>query len=220
MPPIEPEPSPWTFEFHTWPAGTDCVAQGADLEPGTILNAYRRGLFPMPHDDSILWWSPERRGVLQLDHFAQSRSLGKARKRFTVTVDQSFIDVIDGCADPSREGAWIDGPMRAAYIRLHAMGWAHSVETRNASGELAGGLYGLALGGLFCGESMFHRETDASKVALAALVDLLDDGVDRLIYVQWRTPHLASLGIEEWSRERYRDALEVLLESPLPEIWQ
>jgi len=220
MPPIQPEPSPWRFAPHEWPAGTDCIAEGADLEPGTILMAYRMGLFPMPHDDSILWWSPERRGVLQLDQFKESRSLRKSRKRFTVIVDGAFTDVIDGCADPSREGAWINSSMRAAYIRLHEMGWAHSVETRNASGELMGGLYGLALGGLFCGESMFHRETDASKVALAALVDLLDDGAARLIDVQWRTPHLASLGIEEWPRQRYLDALEGLLASPLPGIWQ
>src|SRR5665811_2422717 len=117
MPPIQPEPSPWRFVMREWPAGTDCIAEGADLAPGTILTAYRIGLFPMPHDDSIFWWSPEQRGVLQLDHFKESRSLRKARKRFTVTVDQSFADVIDACADPSRAGAWIDGPMRAAYIR-------------------------------------------------------------------------------------------------------
>lgn len=219
MPAVEPEPSRWAFELEQWPIGTDCVAEGADLEPGTVLAFYRAGLFPMPHGDSLLWWSPERRGVLRLDRFRQSRSLRKAGKHFTVTIDTDFEGVIDGCADPSRDGAWIDARMRKAYVELHDLGWAHCVETRNERGELVGGLYGLALGGLFCGESMFHRETDASKVALAALVDILDDGVDRLIDVQWKTPHLESLGVQEWPRETYLGALNRLLAAPMPQIW-
>ncbi len=209
----------WDFNSSSWPDGTDCVAEGADLEPGTILKFYRMGLFPMPHGSSLYWWSPEQRGVLQLDHFRESRSLHKSKKRFAFTVDESFTQVIDGCADPSRDGAWIDSAIRAAYIELHRLGWAHSIETRNPGGELVGGLYGLALGGLFCGESMFHLETDASKAALAALVDLLDDGVRRLVDVQWQTPHLESLGVEQWPRERYLATLDGLLSAPLPQIW-
>ncbi|MBC7597072.1 MAG: leucyl/phenylalanyl-tRNA--protein transferase [Kineosporiaceae bacterium] len=220
-------PSPWVFDPSAWPSD-DCVAAGADLAPATIIAAYEAGAFPMPHDDELLWWSPMMRGVLEPGALRVTRSLRKSIRHFAITVDQDFAGVIDACADPDREGAWIDNGMREAYIRLHELGWAHSVETRDADGALVGGLYGLCLGRLFAGESMFHRRTDASKAALAGLVDLLDDGFDDetdqhtdwLIDVQWQTPHLASLGVTNWPRERYLEAISGLQGPPFPPIWR
>ena len=142
---------------------------GADLEPGTLLAAYRRGLFPMPADDprraAMLWWSPVERGVLPLDGLRVSRSLRQSVRKMEVRVDTAFDDGDPGLRRPRRDGAWIDEEILAAYTRLHELGWAHSVEAWQ-DGELVGGLYGVAVGGLFAGESMFHRVTDASKVAL------------------------------------------------------
>ncbi len=209
-------PSPWRFEPDQWPE-EDCVASGADLEPETIIEAYRHGAFPMPHEGELLWWSPTRRGVLPRAGIHVSRSLRRSRRRLSVTVDESFEEVIDACADPSRPGSWIDEAIREAYVRLHRLGWAHSVETRDADGALVGGLYGLNLGGLFAGESMFHRATDASKVALAALTDIV--GPRGLIDVQWSTPHLESLGIVQLSRAAYLDAIAPLIDAPPPAEW-
>ena len=146
-----------------------------------------------------------------------TRSLRRSCARFDVRVDTSFEEVIDACADRRRPGAWISRDIKRAYVRLHHLGWAHSVETW-LGGRLAGGLYGLAIGGLFAGESMFHRETDASKAALVALVALLreGDGSDRLLDVQWATPHLVSLGAVEISRHRYHELLGRALARPLP----
>ncbi|MCW2532985.1 MAG: leucyl/phenylalanyl-tRNA--protein transferase [Blastococcus sp.] len=214
MNPVPLDPSPWVFDPSVWPAD-DCVAGGADLEPGTIVDAYRHGAFPMPHDGQLLWWSPMRRGVLKPSDVHVSRSLRRSMRRFTVTVDQSFESVIDACADPSRPGSWIDESIRAAYVRLHALGWAHSVEISDAGGDLVGGLYGLGIGRLFAGESMFHHTTDASKAAVAALAEIV--GPDSLIDVQWRTPHLASLGVTEWPRGRYLTAIAALIDQPEPE---
>lgn len=197
----------------------DLVALGADLEPGTVLAAYRLGLFPMPVEGTLGWWSPRRRGVLELGALRVSRSLAKSCRRFEVRVDTAFDAVLAGCADPSRDGGWIDADIMAAYRRLHELGWAHSVETW-WEGRLVGGLYGLAIGGLFAGESMFSRERDASKVALAGLVALLDDGVPRLIDTQWLTPHLATLGVTEIDRAVYLDRLPGLLAQPLPAPWR
>ncbi len=195
---------------------------GADLEPGTLLAAYRSGLFPMPVDDGMLaWWSPEPRGILPLGGLNVSRSLRRSCARFEVRVDTAFSQVVAACADPCRTGHWITGEIAAAYVRVHRLGWAHSVEAWSLDdGELAGGLYGIAVAGLFAGESMFHRRTDASKVALVALVDLLggpaggDEG--RLLDVQWRTDHLASLGVVEIDRSTYRRRLARALALPLP----
>jgi leucyl/phenylalanyl-tRNA--protein transferase len=206
-------PTPWLFEPSAWPED-DCVAAGADLEPGTLVEAYRCGAFPMPHDGLLLWWSPLLRGVLEPADLRVSRSLARSARRFGVTFDESFEEVIDACADPSRSGAWIDSPIREAYVRMHRLGWAHSVETRTADGELVGGLYGLSVGGLFAGESMFHRATDASKVALVALTEVV--GPHGLIDTQWQTPHLASLGVTEWPRERYLRALPTLVAAEPP----
>jgi len=185
------------------------VAIGADLEPGTVLAAYQAGIFPMSwRARKIAWWSPDPRGILPLDRLKISRSLRKAVPRFEIRVDTAFEEVIAACADPARTGAWIDKSMRRAYTRLHHDGWAHSVEAW-ADGQLAGGLYGLAIGGLFAGESMFHRRTDASKVALVGLVERLRSGGATLLDVQWLTSHLASLGAVEVARPRYHELLGV-----------
>jgi leucyl/phenylalanyl-tRNA---protein transferase len=190
---------------------------GADLEPETILQAYRSGLFPMHVDRRNLgWWSPDPRGVLPMpDGLRVSRSLRKARRRFEIRVDTAFEDVIDGCADPSRTGRWITAEIRAAYLHLHQLGWVHSVEAWSLDdGTLAGGLYGVAIGRLFAGESMFHRRTDASKVALCGLVELLPD--DALLDVQWRTDHLATLGVVEIPRSAYLRSAAEAVRKPLP----
>ena len=200
----------------------DLVAMGADLEPGTLLAAYRCGLFPMPDPstEQMLWWSPVSRGVLPLDRLRVSRSLRQAAQKMEIRVDTAFVDVITACADPRRDSGWIDGDIAAAYTRLHELGWAHSVETWR-DGELVGGLYGVAIGGLFAGESMFHRARDASKVALLGLVDILRDehADDRLLDVQWQTPHLASLGVVEVARPAYLDLLAKALDLPLPKAF-
>jgi leucyl/phenylalanyl-tRNA--protein transferase len=183
------------------------VGVGADLEPGTLLQAYRSGLFPMPvgkgRRQVLAWWSPDPRAVLPLDGLRVSRSLRKACDRFEVRIDSAFDEVVAACADPSRPGHWITGAIAAAYGRLHRSGWAHSVEAWNPDGRLVGGLYGVCVGGLFAGESMFHHETDGSKVALVALVDRLRAGGATLLDVQWATPHLRSLGVVEIPRDAY-----------------
>lgn len=150
----------------------------------------------------IGWWSPDPRGVIPLDGLRVSRSLRRSCRRYAVTVDTAFVDVIRACADPRRPEGWIDDSFVTAYSSLHRLGWAHSVETWH-DGVLVGGVYGLAIGGLFAGESMFHRATDASKVALVGLVDRLRRGGGSLLDVQWTTPHLVSLGAIDVPRERY-----------------
>ena len=201
---VEPPSTPWQFPPPTG-APDDLVCLGADLEPGTILAAYRAGLFPMPYDRRRLgWWSPDPRGILPIDELKVSRSLRRSAAGFEIRVDTAFAEVVDACADPRRPSGWIDADIRAAYLRLHRLGWAHSVEAWRG-GRLAGGLYGVAIGGLFAGESMFHRERDASKVALVGLVEGLRDehAADRLLDVQWQTPHLESLGAIEVPRTTY-----------------
>lgn len=214
--PIDPGPSSWELPRPEAGAG-DLIAFGADLEPATLLAAYRSGLFPMPVDDRLGWWSPQYRGILPLDGLIVSRSLRRSVRRYRVSVDQAFDAVVAGCADPRRDGSWIDEPIAAAYGRLHALGWAHSVEVWEGE-DLVGGLYGLAIGGLFAGESMFSRATDASKVALVHLVDLLRDSYadQRLLDTQWQTDHLATLGVIEVHRLGYAQLLEQALTIPLP----
>ncbi len=194
------------------------LALGADLEPGTLLAAYRAGVFPMPielDDDLLGWWSPDPRGIVPLDGFHVSRSLRRSLSRYTVTVDTAFGEVVAGCADPERSGRWITGAVAAAYTELHALGWAHSVEAWDADGTLAGGLYGVEVGGLFAAESKFHRRTDASKVALAALVGRLRDaGGPRLLDVQWTTDHLRTLGARDVPRPEYVRRLRAALAAP------
>ncbi len=200
---IVPPPCVWDFPDPDAAAGADeIVAVGADLEPGTLLAAYRRGLFPMYAGRSLAWWSPDPRWIMPLDGFHASSSLRRASGRFDVRLNTAFVDVMLGCADPRRPHGWIDRSFVNVYTRLHEMGWAHSVEVWQ-DGELAGGLYGVRIGRFFAGESMFHRVTDASKVACRATVDLLRlDGVT-LFDVQWTTPHLRSLGAVDVSRAEY-----------------
>jgi leucyl/phenylalanyl-tRNA---protein transferase len=219
--PIEPPSTHWSFPDAS-NSDDDVIAIGADLEPGTILSAYRQGLFPMPvvQGGEIAWWSTVRRGVLPLAGLKVTRSMRQSAKRFTTTVDRSFDEVLAGCADPDRPGGWIDSQVTRSYRALHDLGWAHSVEVWR-DGQLVGGLYGVAIAGLFAGESMFHRERDASKVALMALVALLRDGHDdRLLDLQWSTLHLQSLGSVQVPRREYQRMLDRALRLPLPRLWR
>jgi len=194
------------------------VGVGADLEPGTLLSAYRTGVFPMPARRGLMaWWCPDPRGILPLDGLRVSRSLRKSMARFEIRVDTAFAEVITACADKGRPGAWIDRDIRSAYISLHEWGWAHSVEAWDLEGRLAGGLYGVCIGGLFAGESMFHRQTDASKVVLVALVAMLQDARSSLLDVQWATPHLKTLGAVEISRADYLQLLAAAVAQPQPD---
>ena len=220
--PIEPPASGWVFPAAETAGLGDFVGAGADLEPGTILAAYRSGMFPMPsaRGAPMHWWSPAERGILPLDRLHVSRSLRRSRRRFEIRVDTAFEDVIDASADRRRPGGWITRDIRVAYLRLHELGWAHSVEAWEGT-SLAGALYGVAIGGLFAGESMFYRRPDASKVALVALVErLVDAGADgRLLDVQWATPHLRSVGAVSVPRAEYLQRLEVALRLP-PPSWE
>lgn len=219
--PVEPPPSHWRLDLQQATPREDLVGVGADLEPGTVLMAYRLGLFPMGVGDDggppIGWWSPDPRGVLLPGNLRISGSLRKSLRRFEIRVDTAFADVVAACADPSRDGRWITTEIVEAFTRLHELGWAHSVEAWR-DGELQGGLYGLAVGGLFAGESMFHRATDASKCALVGLAERVfaDGNADRIIDVQWATPHLASLGVTETSRGDYIAGLRSALSLPTP----
>ena len=184
------------------------------LEPASLLAAYRHGIFPMPYEGRLAWWSPDPRGVLDPGLVHVSRSLRRTRRRFEIRVDSAFAAVVDGCADPRRDGGWITPAIRAAYVRLHELGHAHSVEAWDAGG-LAGGLYGVRIGRLFAAESMFHRATDASKAALVALAERMGRaGADSLIDVQWLTPHLASLGAREIPRAEYLRRIAALVDAP------
>ena len=214
----EPPPSRWRLERPPDGHPGDLWALGADLEPATLLEAYRLGLFPLPLEPGIGWFSPEQRGVIPLAGFHVSRSLRRSRRRFELRVDTAFAEVVHGCRDVPRTGAWIDDGIVTAYTELHRLGWAHSVESWDEDG-LAGGVYGIALGGLFAAESMFHRRRDASKVALWELVELLAAAGDpdrRVLDVQWLTPHLESLGAVEIPRSEYRRRLEIALALDAP----
>lgn len=212
-------PSRWDLRVTDPDARDDLLLVGGDLEPETIVAAYRAGLFPMglgPHGGPpIGWWSPLHRGVLLPGDHHVSRSLRRSRGRFAVRFDTAFEQVVARCADPSRSGRWITPEIAAAYVRLHDVGWAHSVEAFDEDSRLVGGLYGVQLGGLFAGESMFHLATDAGKVALWALVDWFfgDGDPRRIIDVQWQTPHLATQGVREIHRRDYlrrlADAVQV-----------
>jgi leucyl/phenylalanyl-tRNA--protein transferase len=191
------------------------VALGADVTPGTLLAAYRSGLFPMPIEPGGLmgWWSPNPRGVLRPGQIKISRSLRRSAQHFEIRVNTAFTEVMGACADPSRPQGWIDEQIMAAYLALHRLGWAHSIEAWDEQG-LAGGLYGITVGGLFAGESMFHRRPDASKVALMGLVELMSPQPEWLIDVQWLTDHLATLGCTEMARDDYLAVLPMLVSGP------
>lgn len=216
--PIEPPPTQWHLDLSQATPGEDLIGVGADLEPGTLLTAYRSGIFPMGlgvrGSGTLGWWSPDPRGVLLPGDLRVSRSLRRSSTRFEFRVDTTFAEVVKECAAPDRDGRWITPSIEQAYAELHRLGWAHSVETWLGD-ELVGGLYGIAVGGLFAGESMFHRVTDASKAALVHLVSLLSP-TEALIDVQWRTDHLATLGVTEVSRTAYLALLSDALKQPLP----
>ena len=197
------------------PNGLLCV--GADLAPQTIIAAYSRGIFPWFSDNQpILWWSPDPRMVLFPAEFKVSKSLAKTvnRKLFEIRFDSAFAEVISACAEPRQQGGstWIVPEMQVAYVQLHALGVAHSIESWR-DGKLVGGLYGLALGRMFFGESMFARETDASKVALVALVDKLKRDGFELIDCQQETGHLASFGARPVARDNFVQRLKELINS-------
>lgn len=194
------------------------VGIGADLEPETLLRAYSAGLFPMPiePDSTLAWWSPDPRAIIPVEPMHIPRSLRRSMRRFTFSIDTAFEQVVDGCADPVRPHGWIDNRMKAAYSRMHHLGFAHSIEIRDEDGQLAGGMYGLGIGGFFAGESMFHRRTDASKAAVAVLLALLPQVGVELFDVQWLTPHLISLGAVEVPRSEYLALLGSAVAADVP----
>ena len=200
----------------------DLIGVSRDFDAGLALAAYGSGVFPMPAPGGLMgWYSPLRRGVLPLDGLRVSRSLRKMLGRYEIRTDTAFDAVLAGCADRRRANGWIDDRIRRVYRELHHRGIVHSVESWTADGELAGGLYGVSVAGLFAGESMFHRPDigrDASKVALVALVERLRAAGQsgRLLDVQWVTPHLASLGAIEISRPEYLDLLADAVRLPPP----
>ena len=219
IPWIEPEEEfPPVERAARRPNGLLCA--GADLSPKRLLDAYRRGIFPwFSGDEPILWWSPDPRLVLYVEELKVSRSLSKSmrNKGFSVTRDSAFEEVISNCAKPRKgeDGTWLGRDMRSAYLALHRGGYAHSFETWRG-GELVGGLYGVAIGRMFYGESMFSRATDASKVSLAALCTELKRRGMPLIDCQVRTPLLVSLGAREIPRRAFLRALATLVNYDSP----
>jgi leucyl/phenylalanyl-tRNA--protein transferase len=181
------------------------VAIGGDLHPARLLEAYQRGIFPWySEDDPIYWWSPDPRAIFELDGLHLPRRLRRTLRsgRFEITVNRAFAAVIRGCADGRTDGTWITAQMITAYETLHGLGYAHSVEAWQ-EGELAGGIYGVAIRGLFAGESMFTRRRDGSKVALAFLVERLQQRGFQLFDIQFLTEHTARLGAIEIPRAEY-----------------
>ena len=214
--PREPAPSRYRMPAPATALANGLIGTGGDLAPGTILAAYRAGIFPWPDQhERLLWWSPDPRAVLPLDGFHESRSLRRTRRRrtFDVTIDRACSDVIAGCGQNRSDGTWITPAMHKAYLELHSLGWVHSIEVWNA-GKLAGGIYGIAIGAFFAAESMFHRVPDASKVALAELVDHCRERSFELLDVQFVTSHLASLGVREIPRTEYLARLSSAIAAP------
>jgi leucyl/phenylalanyl-tRNA--protein transferase len=213
----EPPATPWVFPSLEDAEPEGPVAIGGDLEPGTLLSAYRSGLFPMPvgRRGRLGWWSPDPRAILPVEDFHRSRSLRRSMRHFELRVDTAFESVVRACGDPRRPHGWITPEIVEAYVRLHDLGWAHSIETWHED-RLVGGLYGVGIGAFFAGESMFHHRTDASKAAVAGLAALMAGTPHALVDVQWSTPHLASLGVIEIERSEYLDRLRVAVNEPGP----
>jgi leucyl/phenylalanyl-tRNA--protein transferase len=210
--PVEPPPSVWEMPDPERAGEGEVAGVGADLDAGTLLAAYRAGLFPMRvgRRRQLGWWSPVERGVIPIDGLHVSRSLRRSALGFSITYDTAFEPVMRACGDPHRPDGWIDDDFVAAYTRLHELGWAHSAEVWQDE-RLVGGLYGVAINGLFAGESMFHVVTDASKVAMVATVAKLASVGAVLFDVQWVTPHLASMGAVAVPRAEYLARLELAL---------
>lgn len=210
-PPQRVPPSSWVLPDPRQADADGVVGIGADLSPSTLVDAYRRGVFPWPHSGVPLpWFSPDPRGVLRFADLHVSRSLRRRLRTcgWTTTVDRAFVEVVQGCARGRGEpGTWITPEMRRAYTRLHELGWAHSLEVWDSSGGLVGGIYGVQVGGVFTGESMFHDEDDASKVALVDLCARFHAAGGRFVDVQLTTDHLRSMGADDVARDEFLDVL-------------
>jgi leucyl/phenylalanyl-tRNA--protein transferase len=186
------------------------------IEPALLVQAYRQGIFPMAlEDDEIGWFSPDPRGILPLDRVHTPARLARVIRsgRFEVAIDRDFEGVMRACAADREDGTWISEEIVESYVALHQLGMAHSIEAWR-EGRLAGGLYGVHLGGAFFGESMFHHETDASKVALMALASRMRERGLSLLDIQWVTPHLAQFGAIEVPREDYLRRLSEVIDEP------
>ncbi len=210
-PPQPLPPSPYTFGDVRRAPPDGFIAHGGDFEPSTIITAYSSGVFPWPHpDEEYLWFSPDPRAVIFPGSLHVSRRLARVLRqgRFRFTVDGAFEEVMRACADRS-EGSWITPALVEGYVRLHRLGWAHSVEAW-LDGELVGGLYGVRLGHVFGAESMFHRVTDASKAAMAAMMQWAEAEGISVVDVQVLNPHTASMGAVEIPRARYLALLDSL----------
>lgn len=229
FPPIEPPPTAVDFPSPHLLGDEDIVAVGSDFSPGTLLEAYRNGIFPWPHQRIVAWFSPDPRAIFPLEsppHW--SRSLRRVLKRrlladgtpYTVTLDEAFDEVMKQCGATRPEGTWITPALKRGYSTLHRMGWAHSVEVWVEEGgarTLVGGIYGVKVGALFAGESMFHLRTDASKIAFATLVTSLRASGTRLLDVQVENPHLTSLGCVQIARDEFLDRASFAVEEePFP----
>ena len=221
FPPIEPPSTGITFPDPRLAGDEHVVAVGSDFRPGTLLEAYRNGIFPWPQSARLVpWCSMDPRAIFPLVaplHWSRSLRRTLRLHPFTVTVDEAFDDVVRACGDERPKERWIVKPYAEGFMRLHALGWTHSVEvweTTETGRALVGGIYGIAIGGLFAGESMFHRRTDASKIAFATLAErLVAKGFD-LFDVQVMNEHLRSLGCVEIARDAYLDRVAVTVERP------
>ena len=218
FPPIEPPRTGVVFPDPRDIDG-DIVAVGSDFRAGTVIDAYRHGIFPWPHDgDLVGWFSPDPRAIFPLDappHWSRSLRRRMRNHGFEITIDEAFADVMRACGEERKGGTWIVPELMEGYGTLHELGWAHSIEVweRHSAGsrELVGGMYGITVGGLFAGESMFHRRTDASKVAFVTMVERLKAGGFVLFDVQVMNEHLESLGCIELPRDEYLRSLEKAL---------
>lgn len=223
LPWLGPNPSLFPPLEHALDDPDGLLAAGGDLSPTRLVNAYAQGIFPWYEEDQpILWWSPNPRTVLSPQQAHISRSLRKLlnKKPFELSCDTCFAEVVDACAEPrgGQPGTWITEEMRAAYIELHRLGIAHSVEAR-LDGELVGGLYGIALGKVFFGESMFSRRSNASKVAFTALCHNLNSWGFELIDCQVHSDHLASLGATDMPRPQFAERLHQLIGNTSASLW-
>ncbi|HET7738902.1 MAG TPA: leucyl/phenylalanyl-tRNA--protein transferase [Tepidiformaceae bacterium] len=206
--PVDPGPTVWPVD-EPWRADEDgIVGEGADLEPSTLVAAYRAGVFPWPHDDWLPWFSPDPRAVIPIGGLHVSHRLARTirQRRFRVTIDAAFEDVMLRCSEERSDGVWITDAMVAAYCRLHELGWAHSVETWEGE-RLVGGLYGVSIGGFFAAESMFYRVSDASKVALAGFMAQCEREGIELVDIQVLTDHTRSMGGVEIAKGEYLERL-------------
>jgi leucyl/phenylalanyl-tRNA---protein transferase len=219
-PPHPVGPTAWVLPDPQEADEDGVVGIGADLAVTTLVDAYRRGIFPWPHPGMPLpWFSPDPRAVIATDGVRVSRSLRRTlrRSRWTTTVDAAFVEVVAGCGAARPDGTWITASMARAYERLHELGWAHSLEVWDGE-QLIGGLYGVQSGGVFTGESMFHRVPDASKVAMLDLATRLGEAGGTLFDVQVATPHLTSMGALEVPREDYLAILAMSRDDPV-RLW-